>query len=221
MVDQLSGTTPNPSFSETATRLLVGYGYTVDYYGPGEVTVGFFRNLPSKGYGLVIIRAHSTGYGPVPGQEVSIFTSEVYTPTRYVYEQLTYQVARASLGSLEEAALGVGPLYFSITPLFVRNSMRGEFPGSIVIMMGCTGLITSEMAEAFVAKGAKVYVSWDGTVTADRTDTATFTLLRLLVGGKTVREAVNEAMELVGIDPVYPSRLGYYPEYDAKQVLGG
>jgi hypothetical protein len=209
IIDQLSGTFPNPSFNDNAKTILVKAGYRVDYYSPEQVTVDFFRSLPSKGYGLVIIRAHSTGW--VTGHPITIITSELWSANKYLYEQLTDSVAAAKLPD--------NKTYFVITSKFVRESMQGTFPKSIVIMMGCTGLKDSEMAQAFVAKGAKLYVSWDKSVTADRTDNATTALLRSLAQGKTVGQAVNTAMDEAGPDPIYHSQLGFYPDDQATLVL--
>lgn len=206
IVDQLSGTSPNGSFTNDTKSILASAGYSVDYYSPDGVTVDFFRSLPSKGYGLVILRAHSTGW--ITGNPVAIFTSELWRSDRYVSEQLTGSVGEANLYPLLPWNQG----YFVISSRFVRYSMQGSFPNSIIIMMGCTGLKDSEMAQAFVARGASVYISWDKSVTADRTDASTITLLRSLAIGKTVREAVDATMKLVGPDPAFGSHLAYYPE---------
>jgi len=213
IVDQLSGTFPNPSFNDNAKTLLVGAGYTVDYYSPDQVTVDLFRNLPLKNYGVVIIRAHSTGWKP--GDPITIFTSELWRSDRHVYEQLTERVQISNL----YPTLPRNQEYFVVTSSFVRDSMQGRFSNSIVIMMGCTGLKDSEMAQAFESKGARVYVSWDKSVTADRTDIATIALVRSLVEGKTVGQAVGAAMGEVGPDPIYNSQLGYYPDDQATLVL--
>ena len=209
IVDQLSGTFPNPSFNDNAKNLLLGAGYTVDYYSPDQVTVNFFRSLPSKGYGLIIIRAHSTGW--IPGDPVSIFTSEPYIRSSYFYEQLTDQLGNGRLDN--------DKIYFEISSKFVQDAMQGRFPNSIIVMMGCTGLKNSEMAQAFVSKGARVYVSWTNSVTPDRTDNATTALLRSLAQGKTVSKAVSTAMDEVGPDPIYNSRLGFYPDDQATLAL--
>src|SRR2546427_8417601 len=74
IVDQLSGTFPNPSFDDNAKAALAGAGYTVDHYSTDQVTVDFFASLPSRGYGLIIIRAHSTGYNTRDGGLITIFT---------------------------------------------------------------------------------------------------------------------------------------------------
>jgi hypothetical protein len=47
IVDQLSLTEPNPAFTEAATDLLEQAGYAVDYFPGEEVTVEFYRQLPT------------------------------------------------------------------------------------------------------------------------------------------------------------------------------
>jgi hypothetical protein len=209
IVDQLSGTIPDPSFNNNAKTILIAAGYTVDYYSPEQVTVELFRSLPSRGYGVIIIRAHSTGW--IPGDATAILTSELYTENNHLYEQLVDQ--------LGESRLFNDKTYFAITAKFVQDAMQGRFSNSIIIMMGCTGLKDSSMAQAFVSKGARVYVSWENSVTPDRTDDATTALLQSLAEGKTVRQAVNTAMDEAGPDPIYNSTLGFYPDDQATLVL--
>lgn len=67
-------------------------------------------------------------------------------------------------------------------------------------MMGCDGLKYNTAAEAFIGKGAKVYISWNGPVSADRSDQATIQLLQSLLQEKqTIREAVEENKPRPGI----------------------
>jgi len=81
IVDHLSLTYPNQTFIETATTTLKQAGYTVDYYSGEKVTVEFYRNLPTHGYKIIILRVHSTTGGH---QSVSLFTSEPYSESKYV-----------------------------------------------------------------------------------------------------------------------------------------
>lgn len=201
IIDELSATIPNQSFRQEATARLARIGFAVDYYSPSQVTVEFLRTLPSLGYGIVLLRAHSTGWD---GDTIAILTSEQYSSDRHSIEQVTGQVVRARLGVVNQD-------FFAITPNFVREAMQGVFPGSIIVMMGCTGLISSEMAQAFVAKGAEVYVSWDEVVYASRTDMATLALLQNLASGKPIDVAVAAATDNIPPDLTYNSQLGYYP----------
>jgi len=220
-VDQLSLTQPNQTFIETATTILKRVGFTVDYFPGEQVTVEFYRNLPTIGYSLIILRVHSTAT-EAQGTEgpVTLFTSERLSPTKYIYEQLTDQLVGVAF-SEEEKEKGI--IYFGISPLFVIQSMKGRFQDTIIIMMGCEGLDNLFMAGAFVEKGAKVYIGWNRPVLASHTDLATKHLLQhFLIEKRTLKEAVRQTFKAVGPDPAYESLLIYYPleagEYTIQSI---
>jgi hypothetical protein len=217
IVDQLSLTVPNQTFIETATKILETGNYTVDYYPGEEVTVGFYRNLPTNGYRLIILRAHSSATS-LQGEEfvrspVVFFTSEPYSQTKYVVEQLTDQLGKASYAPPEP------PYYFSIHHEFVTSSMNGKFQNTTIVMMGCEGLSNTKMAEALIKKGAKVYIGWSGDVSATHTDQATIQLLTYLTKNQTIKQAVENTMEEVGPDPISESILYYYPTEAQNYVI--
>jgi len=207
IVDQLSLTQPNPAFVDAVTGMLEQAGYAVDYYPGEKVTVEFFKKLPAQPHDLLILRVHSA-LGRENGQPadwVTLFTADSYHDTWYVDEQKKRQLSRVSY--YED-----GPPYFGIMPGFVRSSMKGNFQGSTVLLMGCDGLATDTIAKALVDKGARAVVSWDGPVTGEHTDAATEQLLRHLVTEKlTLREAVDKTTAEVGPDPTYGSVLRLYP----------
>jgi len=209
VVDHLSCTAPNRTFIQTATNILIKAGYTVDYYLGEKVTVEFYRKLPTQGYGLIILRVHSA---LVSTEEppVTLFTSEPYSKMKYVYEQLTDQLGWVTYRF--ENGTPTEPTYFGISPLFVKQSMNGRFEDAIIVMMGCNGLTYADMAQAFIQKGAKAYISWSDAVVASHTDQATIQLLKHLVTeNQTIKQAVTETMKEVGPDEAYQSQLGYYP----------
>jgi hypothetical protein len=181
----------DPVFITNVTNILKDAGYTVDYCSGEEVTVNFYRNLPTDGYSIIILRVHTP----------NIFSGEQYSKTKYVYEQLTGQLVHA---------IYINQSYFAITPSFVENSMRGKFRNSTIINMGCSGLMDTSMAEAFIEKGAKVYIGWRESVLSDHSDQATELLLRhLITENQTIEQAVTETMNEVGS---YPNpTLAYYP----------
>jgi hypothetical protein len=207
IVDHVSLTEPNPAFAETATELLEQAGYAVDYYPGEEVTVEFYRHLPTWGYELIILRVHSTQgrIGDRPADLVTLFTSDLYDKTWYWKEREKQRLSRVSYYK-------GGPQYFGIMPGFIKSSMKGNFPGTTIIMMGCDGLRSDSIAEAFVERGAKAVVGWDGLVSSAHTDAATERLLQhLLVDGLPLQEAVAQTMADVGPDPQYGSMLLVYP----------
>jgi hypothetical protein len=214
IVDQLSLTFPNQAFIQAAVDILERANYSIDYYAGENVTVEFYRNLPTHGYKILILRVHSLTDIFQGKSWVDFFTSELYSTTRYVYEQLTQQIA--SLGYYP----GAQTRYFGISQDFVKTSMNGGFNNTLVVAMGCNGLNNADMAEAFIEKGARVYVSWNGSVSPSHTDQAITQLLQHLVTEKqTIRQAVYDAMIDVGLDPEYESMLGYYPRRVGDQTI--
>jgi hypothetical protein len=225
IVDQLSLTEPNPTFVDQATEALGQAGYAVDYYSGDRVTVDFYRELPSLGYGLLIMRVHSAVpgkdlsiQGDVPqstvervlasiGEDALLFTSEPFDKGKYIDER-----REAQLFPVNYYADPTHEEYFAVAPEFIRNSMRGRFDHTTIVLMGCSGLAFDRTAAALAERGAAEVVGWSGLVTAAHTDAATERLLQHLVGeGLTVEEAVAKTTAELGPDPNYGSELVYYP----------
>jgi len=217
IIDQLSISQPNQTFVENATAILEQAGYQVHYFKGEDVTVDFYRNLPSQGFTFIVFRVHSTG--ECAAENVSLnwvvfFTSESYSQMTYVTEQIAGELVYVRFAREDS------PMYFGITPLFVKQRMNGNFSNTAIIMMGCDGLKYYSMAEALYQKGAKVYISWDGPVTAEHTDTATISLLKhLLIERITVAEAIVKTREDVGPDPTFKSEIMFYPIYAAPYTI--
>jgi hypothetical protein len=88
--------------------------------------------------------------------------------------------------------------------------MYGSFENTIVILMGCNGLRYNKTAEAFLNKGAKACIGWNGLVSARHTDCATEYLIQCLVANRwTVKAAVDATMQEVGPELAYESQQGY------------
>jgi hypothetical protein len=212
IVDQLSLTFPNPSFAETATDILEQAGYEVDYYPGEEVTVEFYRNLPTHGYGLIVLRVHSgltreiSGEEATPREYVSLFTGEPFTEGQYHTE---IGGGRVGVAAYYEG----GPQVFGISPKFIESSMKGRFDDTTVILMGCDGLKSHQTGEAFLDKGARAFVSWSGPVSATHTDAATERLLeKLVIDGLPVGDAVAQTSAELGPDPSYGAELRVLPD---------
>ncbi|MDY6836850.1 MAG: hypothetical protein SWH78_02650 [Thermodesulfobacteriota bacterium] len=213
IVDHLSLTEPNPSFVKACKALLEGAGFAVDYYQGEEVTVDLYRNLPAHGYKVIVLRVHSAYIHKY--LSLAMFTSEPYSKGKYVYEQLRNRVAS---GHLQPYEIG-DPQQFVITDKFVRFSMKGSFNDALIMMMGCTG-VKRCAASAFIEKGAKAYIGWNGLVSAGHTDRATIELLKgLLQEKQPIDRAVTETMKEVGPEPRYQSRLLFWPIEAGKQTV--
>lgn len=212
IVDQLSLTRPNPDFVESATGLLEQARYVVDYFPGEQVTVDFYRDLPTHDYDLIILRVHSgisseidvTSGKKARMEYVALFTGEPYSETKYPDEP----ERRLGKATYYEGA----PPLFGIGPDFVTYSMKGSFDDTTVILMGCDGLRSHETAEAFLERGARAFVSWSGPVSAAHTDAATERLLeKLLIEGLPVTHAVAQTAAELGPDPQHDSTLLVHP----------
>jgi hypothetical protein len=225
IVDQLAATDPNETFVSDATTMLADAGYAVDYVPAPDVTVDFYRELPAQGYDVVILRSHSaavrerpievavpdgdgaTSQGVYAEPDVTLFTNEPFGNGAHDRDVRSGQLGFATYGPTTSD----GERFFGIAPAFIGEGTRGRFRGAAVILMGCGGLSSTGMAEAFVSKGADEFVSWDAPVTAEHTDRATTSFLRhWLVDGKAVAEAVEHSMSDVGPDPTFGARLQRY-----------
>ncbi len=213
IIDQLSVISQNQTFLDSTTQSLKSAGVEVDIYSGDEVNIELYKKLPSLGYKIIIFRAHSAY--PLENPElihiqnpewpVYLFTSEPYNENKYLIEQLTDQVAPARV--TEDS-----PSFFSIGPEFIRNSMNGEFPNSLIIISSCGGLYSTDLADAFIEKGVKGVISWNDLVDLGHTDSAIDVLIEsLCVDNLTIGDAVSLTMEKVGPDPSYESILLYYP----------
>jgi len=207
IVDQLSSMQENETFITNVTKELEDYGFEVDLYQGDEITVDFYRQLPTHGYELIIFRAHSGLLAE--DEEIKVrtvlFTNEVYRWFRHYEEQMDDRLVMASVGEGH-------PMVFGIPPKFITESMNAKFDDTVVIMMGCSGLFLEDLAEAFVAKDASIYIAWNGTVELYYVDEATPYLMRQLCSGNlTIKEVLDITMDVIGPDPEHGAGLKYYP----------
>jgi len=210
LVDQIALTNPNPEFAGQALSYLKEAGFSVDVYAGEEVTIEFYRTLPTKGYKLILIRTHATNIlnENIPGGPVFLFTSEIYDKNRYVKEQLTNRIGRARLLYDDNS-----PLYFAIVSGFVRQDMTGRFDNTLIILGGCQSLGTPDLAQAFIDRGAAAVVGWNEWVDLHHNDQALLHLLHGLTAEKlTLEQAIRKTMNEIGPDPAYGSILTYLSE---------
>ena len=150
-----------------------------------------------------------------------LFTNEKYDESDYALEQVYEQLVMG--GACQNC-----PMMFGITSKFVRaegvigqdKDMEGRFDDTVIIMMGCSGIALPDLAEAFIDKGASVYLAWDRSVELYYVDEATPYLMNQLCSEKlTVREAVDNTMEVIGPDPQYGAELKYHPSQNGNKTL--
>jgi len=215
IVDQLSieQDFANATFVNSATSILTSAGYNVETFSGQEVDVRFYESLPSRGFGVVILRAHSAVRQD--SEYVDLFTSERYVEGKYA--ELGDQISKATF------FLGPKTTYFAVGPTFVSQSMKGNFADTVIILMGCSGLNYTTMAEAFVGKGASVIVGWTGLVLPSETDYHVSLLLQYLFDQSrqdTIKEAVDKINQQLGLRPtLYGSLLRYFPSWERDYIV--
>jgi len=196
----------SPGFTDDMVAFLQSKNITYELHTNQEVNVELYRQLPTFGYRLIILRVHcgiSEGYE----QPTFMFTTENYSTSKYTYEQLTDQIKPGVI----DIATKDNPV-FSVGPLFVSSSMQGDFNGSLIVISSCYGLHNALLADSLINKGASGLISWDELVSLDHTDDGIFLLTRAFIeDGLTISGSVTSVLQMVGADPIYHSVLGYYP----------
>jgi len=61
IIDQLHNDKPNEEFQNKSIELLSNAGYKVDLYTTDEITIDFYKQLPSMNYEYILIRSHAVG----------------------------------------------------------------------------------------------------------------------------------------------------------------
>ena len=215
IVDQLYNLQPNEAFIAKVTTELEEYGFAVDLYQGDDITVDFYRELPTHGHKLIVFRAHSglLGGGDFYIPKTVLFTNEEYSTGAHPTEQ--------AFDRLVMGAPGPGqPVMFGITASFVTRSMKGRFDDTVITIMGCGGIYLTDLAQAFVDKGASAYLAWDASVLLQYVDDATLYLIGQLCSEKaTIKEAVDSTMHVKGLDPEWKAELQYYPSGTGNRTL--
>ncbi len=217
IIDQLYDEMPNEIFHQRATEYLEAAGYEVDIFTTKDVTVDFYKNLPTMNYKLVVIRTHGTETNS--GDDVVLFTGERYTDDKYIIEQLLGQVKKATplleiiyrandnsssewiivndtyryLKSPADMSERAQNEFFAISPKLVE-SMNGKFQDTIFILGGCDTMSNPSMSNALIEKGSSGVFGWDDTVGSTDNDNFILFFLRFhLVEGY----AIDETMEKI------------------------
>jgi hypothetical protein len=218
IIDQLYLREPNPAFILEATNLLKSAGFEVDLWQGSQITVDFYRNLPSMGYRFILMRVHSGSLIEIKNGQATempdtyLFTAENYTTSRYVTDQLTNKVSYAVM---EENS----PNVFAVNSEFIRDA-RGTFDKTVILAMGCESSRNIDLEQAFIAKGASVYIGWSDVVTLDHVDKVTLDLMKnFCTGGMTISQGISQTMASLGHDPYYNSYLKFFPEFNSGKTI--
>ena len=203
IVDQLS-VFSDSDFTDQAKKIMEQAGFRVDVYGPDKVKVDLYASISRSNYEIIVFRVHAGVNDQIASRPVGLFTTEPYSQFKYQSEQLNDLVGSAQAFNRSEAV-------FAVTPKFLREKSLGNYNDAVIILMGCFGLHSADLPQAFIDRGASVVVGWNELVDIKHTDKATLTLLRFTILQKmSVDEAVTKTMSDVGADST-GSVLGYVP----------
>ena len=198
IIDQLYSDIPNEDFHEKATEYLETAGYKVDIFKTPEITIDFYKKLPTMNYDFIIVRTH----GAADKDLVTLFTGERYQEEKYITEQLFGQAKRVTplyevtfdtttttsewtvvndtyrtLTTPAKIETSSSNEYFAITPKLIDEGMQGKFENTIFILGGCNTMNSTSMAESLVKKGASEVVGWNKEVTTFQNDMVILSLL--------------------------------------------
>jgi len=202
LIDELQWQHPNPEFVQTVRAAAAQAGYSFDYYPPNTATVDFFASLPRQAYAMIIFRTHGSADLVPDRTSPSIATNEPYTQYNHLNDQLLDRVTALNVNRTR---------VFAITPSYITSDMCGRFPGTLILAMWCTGGQWTSLADAFIQKGARAYIGWNGPVTVTHTDQAFARLVGLLTQGDGVDSSIRNTMAQTGPDPFTGAELTHYP----------
>ena len=236
IIDQLYSDIPNENFHKKATEYLEGAGYQVDIFTTEQVTIDFYKKLPTMNYDYVIVRSHGAA-DKNDHDSVILFTGEKYQEDKYISEQLfglakratpLYEVTYDTTNDNSEWVIvnatyrersspvntesSSSEEYFAITPKLIDEAMEGRFSGTTFVLGGCSTMKTTSMAESLVKKGASSVVGWDDEVTSIQNDFVILALLeQLLVSKSSIPDALASVMEKSATETYGNVRMIQYP----------
>jgi len=221
IIDQLYDEYPDEDLHKQITEYLKNAGYkVVDIYKTEEVTVDFYKNLPSMNYKFILIRSHSLEGGSMEAS-ASLFTGEKYNDHKYIPEQFMKLVHRGVPYLDEEIKERGGwraledKMYFLVGSSLFDKSMIGEFPGSTIILAGCATMKDTILADSFLNRGASEVIGWDDLVGPENNDEVLLLLLnQTLVNNVDMKNAVQSVAKLIEGKLDYDTTLVYYSTDD-------
>jgi len=214
IIDQLHGLSKNKSAQQKAVKYLESAGYDVDVYTTEDITVDFYKKLPSMNYKFIYIRTHSLEVAELE-DSTFLFTGEKYDINKYISEQLSGQVRKAipindqlPEEMIKNATLYEESMYFTIGSKLVDEQMIGKFPQSVIIIGGCESVRTLDLAKSLIFRGAGSVVGWDRSINSMDNDRVMLALLEeILINKRGIYDAIPSVMQEFGSDLQYSSKL--------------
>ena len=221
IIDQLYDEYPDEDLHKKITEYLKNDGYkVVDIYKTEEVTVDFYKKLPSMNYKFIIIRSHSLEGGSME-ESASLFTGEKYNDHKYIKEQFMKLVHRGVPYLDEEIKERGGwraledKMYFLVGSSLFDKMMIGEFPESTIILAGCATMKDTVLADSLLKRGAFEVVGWDDLVSPENNDELIIHLLNQTLNNDVkMKDAVQSLSNLIEGKLDYGATVVYYSTGD-------
>jgi len=217
IIDQIHDSIPNEFFQQKAQQYLEKAGYDVDIYTTEDITVDFYKKLPSMNYKFIYIRTHSLGVIELEGSTF-LFTGEKFDINEHILEQLTEQV-RVGIPIYDPILLAEmikndpfisDKMYFTIGSKLVDELMIGEFPQTVIVIGGCESVRNLDLATSLIHRGASSVIGWDRTINALENDKAILLLFEeILINKIGMYDAISSVMQEFGSDLEYSSKLNH------------
>jgi len=215
IIDQLARDIPNPRYQNQTMSYLLDAGYDVDLYTTEDITIDFYKELPSMDYEFILFRTHSLAiYGKNPSEW--IFSGELYSNKVHIEESLSGQLSPGVPFIVTEDqtvtySQALSERHFMIGSKFIDESMVGQFPGSVIILGGCETMPHELLAEALVKRGASSVIGWNELVNSSKNDRVMTSLLEeILVNGLEIDQAIELVMEDIRKDKKSSLKLKHF-----------
>jgi len=217
IIDQLDQSIPNKRFQDKILEYFENAGYDVDIYTTEEVTLDFFKKLPSMNYKFIIFRTHSFEIGE-DLSDTFLFTGEKYDVNKYIQEQLFGQVQKGvpiDDRALDKLLENDEPLpkeeYFVVGSKMIDELMVGSFPQSVIIIGGCESVRNPDLAQSFINRGASAVVGWDRSINSLENDRVILALMEeILINNTSIHDSIVSVMDEFGSNLQYSSELIYF-----------
>jgi len=214
IIDQLHDEIPNVDLQDNATRMLEDAGYKVDLFTTKDVTVEFYKNLPSMNYNFILIRTHG-GEDLSDDNPTFLFTGEKYSQEKYTFEQISREVGYGipiyseEFEELKESDPDIfDKAYFTVGAKMVKDGMKGNFPDSIILVGGCESARSHDLMESMIRRGAGSVLGWGQTIRSLDNDKAMISFLEeTLVNKVTLYDAVEKINQELVPEFKYPATL--------------
>ena len=194
LYDQLSTVQSQIGFRDALTGLCEGKTSEFVYRNASQVTVNLLKHPPRKR--VLVMRMHSGVFE----NNVWVFTGEGYSESKHVMDQVRGFVHIAHCSSTSEVVFAVGEDFF--------DENWSDMDGTLVVLMGCSSLGYTGLAEIMVDKVAVGVIGWSDEVSVELSDSAVLRIMSSLYEGRRLGEIVEEINETMNGS----LRMRYYPD---------